>query len=152
MSVLDRPTLAPSLAMPCRTKLTATSVNCRYEMTWSISYKEQIKRMAILVSKQDHCLYDLLIRHKAGELRCEIPLVISNHPDLQEVAEGFGIGFRHLSIDPNLPGEAWAHVGHLEMPSTMLEQFLLHASLCAFDSKPAGLCLANQPRHYADLP
>lgn len=46
-----------------------------------------MKRLALLVSKMDHCLYDLLIRHRGGELRCEIPVIISNHPDLAPVAQ-----------------------------------------------------------------
>jgi formyltetrahydrofolate deformylase len=49
--------------------------------------------MAIFVSKYDHCLYDLLLRHRAGELSCDIPLILSNHPDLEPVARQFGIEF-----------------------------------------------------------
>ena len=47
---------------------------------WQVAYSDRKKRMAVLVSKLDHCLYDLLIRHNAGELDCDIPVVISNHP------------------------------------------------------------------------
>jgi formyltetrahydrofolate deformylase len=54
--------------------------------------------MAILVSKYDHCLYDLLLRHRAGELACEIPLILSNHPDLKPVADQFGIPFEVFPI------------------------------------------------------
>lgn len=54
------------------------------------------KRMAIFVSKYDHCLYDLLLRHQAGELDCEIPLIVSNHPDLGHVAQQFHIPFEVL--------------------------------------------------------
>ena len=49
----------------------------------------QRTRVAIFVSKTDHCLYDLLLRHRAGELVCDIPLIVSNHPDLERVAEQF---------------------------------------------------------------
>lgn len=52
----------------------------KFNMTWKISYKQQRKRMAVLVSKLDHCLYDLLIRQKSGEMNCDIPIIISNHP------------------------------------------------------------------------
>lgn len=56
--------------------------------------------MAVLVSKLDHCLWDLLIRHHSGELgRCEVPVVVSNHPDLGYVARSFGVDFAHLPID-----------------------------------------------------
>ena len=70
----------------------------RFDMDWRISYSDRRKRMAIFVSRLDHCLYDLLLRHRAGELDCDIPLVISNHPDLAPVAEQFGIDFHHFPI------------------------------------------------------
>ncbi len=54
--------------------------------------------MAIFVSKYDHCLYDLLLRHRAGELACEIPLILSNHPDLKPVADQFGVPFEVFPI------------------------------------------------------
>jgi formyltetrahydrofolate deformylase len=57
-------------------------------------------RMAIFVSRLDHCLYDLLLRHAAGELPCEIPVVVSNHPDLASVAAHFGVAFRVVPITP----------------------------------------------------
>ena len=55
-------------------------------------------RMAIFVSKMSHCLFDLLARYTAGEWNVEIPLIISNHPDLQHVAERFGIPFHLFPI------------------------------------------------------
>lgn len=70
----------------------------RYSMSWKIAYGGNIKKLAILVSKMDHCLYDLLIRVKSGELRCKIPVIISNHPDLKPVADMFGVEFRCLPI------------------------------------------------------
>ena len=53
----------------------------RFAMDWRIAYQGDVKRVAILVSRYDHCLYDLLLRRRAGELCCDIPLIISNHPD-----------------------------------------------------------------------
>jgi len=70
----------------------------RFEMNWRISYESVRKRMAIFVSKYDHCLYDLLLRHRAGELRCDIPLIVSNHPDLEHVAKQFGIPYHAFPI------------------------------------------------------
>ena len=55
-------------------------------------------RMAILVSRREHCLAHLLQLHRRGELRCEIPLIISNHLDLQPLAAAYGIPFRHVSV------------------------------------------------------
>lgn len=65
----------------------------RFEMTWKISYGDYVPRMAIFVSKFEHCLYDLLLRQRARELRCEIPLILSNHDDLACIEKQFGIPF-----------------------------------------------------------
>ncbi|MCE9574655.1 MAG: formyltetrahydrofolate deformylase [Deltaproteobacteria bacterium] len=70
----------------------------RHDMRWRIAPPDRVKRVAILVSKQEHCLYDLLLRHRAGELACAVELVISNHPDLAPIAEHFGVPFHHLPI------------------------------------------------------
>ena len=70
----------------------------RFDMTWSIHYHNQPKRMAVMVSKLDHCLYDLLYRHQSNELPCSIPIIISNHPDLEFVAKQFNIPFKHLPM------------------------------------------------------
>ena len=61
------------------------------------------RRMAVFVSKEDHCLFDLLYRQRKGELRCEIPLVVSNHETLRPVAEQFGVPFAFVPMDRSLP-------------------------------------------------
>ncbi|HTF33301.1 MAG TPA: formyltetrahydrofolate deformylase [Myxococcota bacterium] len=66
----------------------------RFSMNWRLSYAAGEKRVAIFVSRYDHCLYDLLLRHRAGELPCRIPMIVSNHPDLKPVAEQFGVDYR----------------------------------------------------------
>jgi formyltetrahydrofolate deformylase len=63
----------------------------KFSMTWRLAQSNYRPRMAILVSKYDHCLVDLLYRQKSGELACEIPAIISNHPDNQAIAD-----FYHL--------------------------------------------------------
>jgi formyltetrahydrofolate deformylase len=68
------------------------------QATWQIHFSDQLPRLALWVSKQDHCLLDILWRWRSGELRCEIPLIISNHPDLKPIAEQFGIDFHCLPI------------------------------------------------------
>jgi len=70
----------------------------KFSMTWRISYGSRVRRVALLVSRQDHCLYDLLIRHRAGELPCEIAMVVSNHPDAAPIARHFEVPFHHLPI------------------------------------------------------
>ena len=70
-----------------------------------VRFSDRRMRAAILVSREDHCLYDLLLRQRAGELACEFPLVISNHPTLAPVAEHFGVPFKHLPITPETKPE-----------------------------------------------
>ena len=65
----------------------------KYEMDFRVYFSDVKPRMAIFVSKMSHCLFDMLARYTAGEWNVEIPLIISNHPDLQHVAERFGIPF-----------------------------------------------------------
>lgn len=70
----------------------------QHGMTWKIRYPGRPRRVAILVSKYAHCLLDLLWRWEAGELEAEIPLVISNHPDLGDKVRAHGIPFHHLPV------------------------------------------------------
>lgn len=56
------------------------------------------KRMAVLVSKYDHCLYDILQKQRHGNINVDIPIIISNHPDLEAVANSFGIKFKYVPI------------------------------------------------------
>ena len=68
----------------------------RFEMHWRLEFSEVRPRMAIFVSRYDHCLADLLYRRESGELHCEIPLVISNHSDAQRLAEFYRVPFHHI--------------------------------------------------------
>ncbi len=70
-----------------------------FDMTWRIVSATAPKRLAILVSKYDHCLLDLLWRTRRGELPCEVPVVISNHPDLRADVENFGVPFFHVPVE-----------------------------------------------------
>ena len=76
----------------------ATLYAQKYEMNFRLYFSDTKPRMAIFVSKMSHCLFDLLARYTAGEWNVEIPLIISNHPDLQQVAERFGIPFHLFPI------------------------------------------------------
>ena len=76
----------------------ATLYAQKYEMNFRLYFSDTKPRMAIFVSKMSHCLFDLLARYTAGEWNVEIPLIISNHPDLQHVAERFGIPFHLFPI------------------------------------------------------
>lgn len=70
----------------------------KYDMKYRIYFSDCKPRMAIFVSKMSHCIYDLLARYTAGEWDVEIPLIISNHPDLKHVADRFGIPFHVFPI------------------------------------------------------
>jgi formyltetrahydrofolate deformylase len=69
-----------------------------FAMNWHLAQTWQRPRMVVFVSKYDHCLVDLLYRHQSGELACEIPLIISNHPDTQPIAEFYKIPFAVIPV------------------------------------------------------
>ena len=79
-----------------------------YNMRWNIYTRATVPRMAIFVSKYNHCLYDLLSRFNSGELNVEIPFILSNHNDLQFIADQFGIPFYHVPITKNTKENAEA--------------------------------------------
>ena len=69
-----------------------------FQMDWRLARSTDRLRMAIFASKHDHCLQDLLYRHQSGELRCEIPLIISNHPDNQRIADFYRVPYFVLPV------------------------------------------------------
>lgn len=71
----------------------------KLDMNWSVSYSTDLKNVAILVTKEESGLYELLSCHRRGELRCRIPLIISNHEKLRSVAEHYDIPFHYLPAD-----------------------------------------------------
>jgi formyltetrahydrofolate deformylase len=73
-------------------------VASKFDMTYRVSYADKRKRMAIMVSKYEHCLLELLWRWRSGELNVDIPFVVSNHDDLRNVVEGFGLPYHHMVI------------------------------------------------------
>ena len=77
----------------------ASNVAQQFDMEWNIADASKKARVVILVSKQLHCLNDLLHRYRTGALAMEIPLVISNHPDARGIVEWHGIPFHHLPIE-----------------------------------------------------
>ncbi|MEO8253509.1 MAG: formyltetrahydrofolate deformylase [Flavobacterium sp.] len=78
-----------------------TNLADKFNMSWEIYTQEYKPRMALFISKYDHCLYDILGRYSAGELPLEIPLIISNHEDLRGVAERFEIPFHYVPFTKN---------------------------------------------------
>ncbi|MDN5850843.1 MAG: formyltetrahydrofolate deformylase [Nitrococcus sp.] len=76
------------------------AIGRRFAMHWTLSFSDDVPRIAIMVSRLPHCLYDLLSRWQSGEWRVDIPLLISNHEDLRGVAEQFGLPYHVLPITP----------------------------------------------------
>jgi formyltetrahydrofolate deformylase len=77
-----------------------------FKIRWQLGYMHELPRVAIFVSRYQHCLVDLLYRHNVGELRCTIPLIVSNHPDAQSLAEFRGIQYHHIPIERGRKFEA----------------------------------------------
>jgi formyltetrahydrofolate deformylase len=77
-------------------------------MRWHLALSSVKPRMAIFVSKHDHCLADLLYRRQVGELYCEVPLIVSNHPDTHWLAEAYKVPFQHIPVTKDNKTEAEA--------------------------------------------
>jgi formyltetrahydrofolate deformylase len=95
-------------------------VGGRFEMDWRFSDAAVPKRIAILVSREDHCLQELLWRRRRDELDAELVLVASNHDDLRADAEAFGLPFHHVPVTPDTKAEAEQRllellVGHCDL-------------------------------------
>ena len=84
-----------------------------FGMDWSISDSARKKRVLVMVSKQEHCLYDLLARWHAEELNIEIPCVISNHETFRGLVEWHGIPFHYVPVTPETKTESYAKVMEL---------------------------------------
>jgi formyltetrahydrofolate deformylase len=82
----------------------------RFEMRWRIWYACDRKRVAVLASRHDHCLLDLLWRWRRGELDCEVVGVLSNHSELAPLVEPFDVSFHHVPVPPGGKPEAEARM------------------------------------------
>ena len=85
----------------------------RFELEWHLSDTEARKRVVLLASREDHCLADILHRWRNGDLACDIPLVIANHPDLRPLVEWHGVEFRHVPVTPESRAGAFEAVASL---------------------------------------
>ncbi len=79
-----------------------------YHMNWEMYDAEKKPKMALFVSKYDHCLYDILGRHASGELKVRIPVIISNHQDMKQIANSFHIPFEHILVNKSNKEQAEA--------------------------------------------
>ena len=80
----------------------------KFGMNWCIALGKKRPRVALFVSKYDHCLVDLLYRQRSGELACDFPLIISNHTDTKHHADFYGVPFHHVPVSNDNRSEAEA--------------------------------------------
>ncbi len=83
-----------------------TLIGDRYEMNFSLNFSDEQPRMAVFVSRYNHCLYDIIARWHGNEWAINFPVIISNHPDLKPLADQFGIDFRYIPVDHDTHEEA----------------------------------------------
>jgi len=102
-----------------------TLVANTFKMQFSLYFSDKVARMAIFVSKLSHCLYDILSRTFAGDWQVEIPLIISNHADLQNVAKHFGIDYVHLPVSEKNKNEV--EQKHIDLLSKYKIDFIVLA-------------------------
>ena len=81
-----------------------------FQMNWRATYAAEPRRMAILVSQQEHCLLELLWRWSRGELPCQVAMVISNYPDHKEQVESFGVPYHYVPVASETKAEAEARM------------------------------------------
>jgi formyltetrahydrofolate deformylase len=80
----------------------------RFDMHWRVAQSAHRPRVAVFVSRLDHCLADLLYRHRIGEIKCDIPAIVSNHPDARSLADFYHVPFHHTPMTPDTKREAEA--------------------------------------------
>ncbi|MFC9488653.1 formyltetrahydrofolate deformylase [Streptomyces hydrogenans] len=104
------------------------TVAADFGMQWTLTDSAERPRVAILVSKIGHCLNDLLYRVRTGQLRIDVPVVISNHPDFEELVRSHGIDFVHLPVTPGTKAQAEAAllklIGHLGIDFVVLARYM----------------------------
>lgn len=122
-----------------------------FGMDWRVAQVAQRKRLAILVSKEGHCLQELLWRHSSGELPADIAMVISNHPDLRELVEARGIPFHWVPVTPE--DKAGAEARQLELLQGQADAVVLARYMQIISPKFIG-CFPNRiiNIHHSFLP
>ena len=98
----------------------ASNVAERYNMHWRLALVSDVKKVGVLVSKVDHALLELLWRHSRGGLPCEITTVVSNHEDLRESVENFGIPFVVVPVNKDNKEEAYAKIDEIMQGNDLL--------------------------------
>jgi len=124
----------------------------RFQMVWGIHDANRKQRLLIMVSKFDHCLNDLLYRYRTGELNADIPAIVSNHPDLENLAQWHNIPFYHMPVTKDTKDEqeeaVWDLIENLEIDLVVLARYMqiLSPRMC---EKLRGRCINI---HHSFLP
>lgn len=123
-----------------------------FNMTWEARFSDHVPRMALFVSKESHCLYDILSRVQSGEWRVEIPLIVSNHPDLGTVAEKFSIPYFVVPVNKDNKPEAEAR--QIELVEQHQADFVVLARYMQILSEGFVACYPNRiiNIHHSFLP
>lgn len=103
---LESEFVSDSFSVEAFKKLFKKTLVDRFSMKWRIYSSARKPKMALFVSKYDHCLYDILGRYNSGELHLEIPFIISNHTDLKSIADSFKIPFYHIPVTKDTKEDA----------------------------------------------
>jgi formyltetrahydrofolate deformylase len=111
----------------------------RFQMRWQLRFSSDKQKMVIFVGKESHALYDILARWQADEFQVDIPLIVSNHPDLGGVARQFGIPFHVIAVDKD--NKADAETKQLALLETVKPDFIVLA-------KYMQIVTANFVQHY----
>ena len=90
-----------------------TPIAQEFAMDWRLSDSRRPKRVVLLATRADHCLVDVLHRWRSGDLDCEIPCIVANHPDLRPYAEFYGIAFHHVPVTPATKPAAHARLAEI---------------------------------------
>lgn len=144
---------AHSLNVDLETFKTAfASIASRFQMQWQLRDSRQKKRMVVLASKQAHCVADLLYRWRSGDLACEIPCVISNHPDLEKYVAWHDIPYHHIDMVGEKRAAGFARI------NALIEEYRADVIVLArfMQILPADLCEQHFGRiiniHHSFLP
>ena len=109
----------------------------KFDMVWQLTAKTYKPKVVIMVSKHDHCLNDLLYRYRTGDLAIQIPAIISNHPDLEDLAKWHDIPYYHLPITketkPEQEAQVWDIIQQCDADLVVLARYMqvLSNDLCA---------------------
>ena len=113
---------------PAEMEEALTPLAREFEASWKFRLSDRKMRVALFVSRYDHCLQELLWRHSIGEFRIEIPLIVSNHPDLQPLARRYGIPFHHVPLTAETRRDRELQqmelLGHHEIDTVVLARYM----------------------------